>query len=103
MLYVKKWKENIINKQQNKKMLQKKHAKTMKIFLKKKKSNASMPIIDTESFLHKMNLVKMKKIEKLQYARNLYNNIYKEKEKATITNICVKTVESFPKNKKTKA
>ena len=38
-----------------------KNAKTVKIFLKNKKAkNASMPVIDTESFLEIMNFVKKK-------------------------------------------
>ena len=62
-----------------------------------------MSIIDTESFLQKMKLMKKKKIGKLQYPRNLYNKLSKEKEKAKSANPCMKTIQSFPKNKRRKA
>ena len=75
-------------------MLQKNHLKTIKIFLKKKKpKTASMPVIDTEVFLWKMNLVKKKK-QKRQYARDVYNNLSGENN-AKGVNMHMKNIETF--------
>ena len=74
----KKCQQNTIKKP--KKYYKEKHAKTIKIFLKMKKTkNASIPVIEAESFLQKMNLVK-KTPEKRQYERNLYKNPSEEKK-----------------------
>ena len=69
--------------------------RTIKIFLKKKKpKKASMPVIDTEDFLQKMNLVKKKKKGKRQYARDVYNNLSGENN-AKGVNIRMKNIETF--------
>lgn len=68
--------------------------RTIKIFLKKKKpKKARMPVIDTEDFLQKMNLVKKKK-GKRQYARDVYNNLSGENN-AKGVNIRMKNIETF--------
>lgn len=53
-----------------------------------------MPVIDTEDFLQKMNLVKKKKKGKRQYARDVYNNLSGENN-AKGVNIRMKNIETF--------
>lgn len=52
-----------------------------------------MPVIDTEDFLQKMNLVKKEK-GKRQYARDVYNNLSGENN-AKGVNIRMKNIETF--------
>ena len=52
-----------------------------------------MPVIDTEVFLWKMNLVKKKK-QKRQYARDVYNNLSGENN-AKGVNMHMKNIETF--------
>ena len=89
-----KWLQNIIKKTP-KKYYKEKHVKTIKIFLKKKKMKKHEYAHNRyRKLLWKMNLVKKKKEEK-------YNNLSEEK-KAKDTNMHMKNIEIFLKNKKAK-
>ena len=70
----KKWQQNIIKNKERKK---EKHVKTIKISLRKNKTEiVSMPVVDTEIFFIESELKRKEKKKKRQYAHNLYNIIH---------------------------
>lgn len=70
----KRWQQNIIKNKERKK---EKHVKTIKISLKKNKTEiVSMPVIDTEIFFKESELKRQEKKKKRQYAHSLYNTIH---------------------------
>ena len=70
----KKWQQNIIKNKERKK---EKHVKTIKISLKKNKTEImSMPVVDTEIFFIESELKRKEKKKTRQYAHNLYNIIH---------------------------
>ena len=70
----KKWQQNIIKIKERKK---EKHVKTIKISLKKNKTEImSMPVVDTEIFFIESELKRKEKKKNRQYAHNLYNIIH---------------------------